>query len=125
MKYKGLAMTIAGSDSGGGAGLQADLKTFQSFDVYGLSAVTSVTAQNTTGVRSMNDIEPEIVGDQIDMIMEDMGCDAVKTGMVSNKEIIKVISDKIKNYELDKLVVDPVMVSKSKARLLKKKEKNR
>jgi len=124
MKYEALAMTIAGSDSGGGAGLQADLKTFQTFNVYGTSALTSVTAQNTTGVRSVENIKPEVVGDQIDMIMEDMGCDAAKTGMVSNKDIIEVISNKIQKHALNKLVVDPVMVAKSGARLLNQKAEN-
>ncbi len=120
MQYEGIALTIAGSDSGGGAGIQADLKTFQAFNVFGVSAITSVTSQNTLGVRSIQDIAPEIVGDQIDMIMEDMGCDAAKTGMVSSKEIIEVAADKIKKHKINKLVVDPVMVSKSGNRLLKK-----
>jgi hydroxymethylpyrimidine/phosphomethylpyrimidine kinase len=120
MEYEGIALTIAGSDSGGGAGIQADLKTFQAFNVFGVSAITSITSQNTLGVRSIQDINPEIVGDQIDMIMEDMGCDAAKTGMVSNKEIIETIADRVRKYNIDKLVVDPVMVSKSGNRLLKK-----
>jgi len=120
MKYEALALTIAGSDSGGGAGIQADLKTFQTFNVFGMSVVTSVTSQNTLNVRSILDVDSNIVADQIDMIMEDMGCDAAKTGMVSNKEIIDVIANKVKEHGIDKLVVDPVMVSKSGARLLKK-----
>ncbi len=119
MNYEGKALTIAGSDSGGGAGIQADLKTFQAFDVFGMSVVTSVTSQNTLGVRSIYDISPDIVGDQIDMIMEDMGTDAAKTGMLSNKDIIEVIVDKVKRYKIEKLVVDPVMVAKSGARLLR------
>lgn len=121
MKYEAKALTIAGSDSGGGAGIQADLKTFQSFNVFGTSAITSITAQNTTGVRSVKDIELKIVGDQIDMIMEDMGCDAAKTGMVSNTEIISIIAEKVNEHKIQKLVVDPVMVAKSGARLLQKK----
>jgi hydroxymethylpyrimidine/phosphomethylpyrimidine kinase len=96
------------------------LKTFQAFKVFGVSAITSITAQNTLGVRSIQDIDPEIVGDQIDMIMEDMGCDAAKTGMVSNRKIIEVIADKVEQHKINKLVVDPVMVSKSEHRLLKK-----
>lgn len=120
MKYDGIALTIAGSDSGGGAGIQADLKTFQAFNVFGVSAITSITSQNTLGVRSIQNIDSSIVGDQIDMIMEDMGCDAAKTGMVSNREIIEVIADRVKKYGIKKLVVDPVMVSKSGDRLLEK-----
>jgi len=95
------------------------LKTFQTFNVFGMSVVTSVTSQNTLGVRSIHDIHPNIVGDQIDMIMKDMGTDAAKTGMVSNKEIIEIVVDRVKKYEIEKLVVDPVMVAKSGARLLK------
>jgi hydroxymethylpyrimidine/phosphomethylpyrimidine kinase len=124
MKYKGIALTMAGSDSGGGAGIQADLKTFQAFSVFGVSVITSITSQNTLGVRSIQDINPKIVGDQIDMIMEDMGCDAAKTGMVSNGEIIEVIADRVRKNKIDKLIVDPVMVSKSGKRLLKKEAEN-
>jgi hydroxymethylpyrimidine/phosphomethylpyrimidine kinase len=124
MKYRGIALTIAGSDSGGGAGIQADLKTFQAFNVFGVTVITSITAQNTLGVRSIQDIDPEIVGDQIDMIMEDMGCHAAKTGMVSNAEIIEVIADRVKKHRIDKLVIDPVMVSKSRNRLLKNDAQN-
>ncbi len=119
MNYEGKALTIAGSDSGGGAGIQADLKTFQAFNVFGMSAVTSVTAQNTLEVHSIHDMPSDFVGDQIDMIMEDIGADAAKTGMVSNKEIIEIIIDRVKRYKIEKLVVDPVMVAKSGARLLK------
>ena len=119
MNYEGKALTIAGSDSGGGAGIQADLKTFQAFNVFGMSVITSVTSQNTLGVRSIHDILPSIVADQIDMVMEDIGTDAAKTGMVSNKEIIEVIVDRVKKYKIKKLVVDPVMIAKSGARLLR------
>jgi hydroxymethylpyrimidine/phosphomethylpyrimidine kinase len=119
MIYEGKALTIAGSDSGGGAGIQADLKTFQSFNVFGMSAVTSVTSQNTTGVRSIHDIDPAVVRDQIDMIMEDIGADAAKTGMVSNRGIIEAVSDRVKAHGIENLVVDPVMVAKGGARLLK------
>jgi hydroxymethylpyrimidine kinase/phosphomethylpyrimidine kinase len=119
MNYEGKALTIAGSDSGGGAGIQADLKTFQIFNVFGMSVVTSVTSQNTLGVRSIHDIPPDIVGDQIDMIMEDIGTDAAKAGMVSNKDIIEVVVDRVEKYKIEKLVVDPVMVAKSGARLLR------
>ena len=119
MGYDGIAMTIAGSDSGGGAGIQADLKTFQAFNVFGVCAITSVTSQNTTGVRSIQDIDPGIVADQIDMIMEDMGCGAAKTGMVSTEAIIEVVADRVRKHRIEKLVVDPVMVSESGARLLR------
>ena len=119
MKYDGIAMTIAGSDSGGGAGIQADLKTFQAFNVFGVCAITSVTSQNTLGVRSIQDIDPGIVADQIDMIMEDMGCGSAKTGMVSTEAIIEVVADRTIKHHIEKLVVDPVMVSQSGARMLR------
>ncbi|MGC9308396.1 MAG: bifunctional hydroxymethylpyrimidine kinase/phosphomethylpyrimidine kinase [Thermoplasmatota archaeon] len=118
MQYDGKALTIAGSDSGGGAGLQADLKTFHAFNVFGMSAVTSVTAQNTEGVRAVHDISPAVVGQQIDAVVEDLGVDAAKTGMVSRADIIKVVAEKVKQYEIAKLVVDPVMVAESGDRLL-------
>lgn len=119
MNYEGKALTIAGSDSGGGAGIQADLKTFQAFSVFGMSAITSITAQNTQGVRAVHDISPEIVGEQIDAVMEDIGAGAVKTGMVSSKQIIKVIADRVGKHGIEKLVVDPVMVAESGDRLLR------
>ncbi|MBN2542198.1 bifunctional hydroxymethylpyrimidine kinase/phosphomethylpyrimidine kinase [bacterium] len=120
MNYEGKALTIAGSDSGGGAGLQADLKTFQAFNVFGMSAITSVTAQNTLGVHSIQNISPDVVCDQITMILEDIGTDAVKTGMLSSKEIIEIVVMKLNDYKIENLVVDPVMITKSKARLLNK-----
>ena len=119
MSYEGKALTIAGSDSGGGAGIQADLKTFQAFNVFGTSVITSVTSQNTLGVRSIHDVPSNIVADQIDIIMEDIGTDAAKIGMVSNKAIIDVIADRVKKHKIEKLVIDPVMIAKSGARLLK------
>jgi len=112
-------LTIAGSDSGGGAGIQADLKTFQAFNVFGMSVITSVTSQNTQGIRSIYDIDPKIVGDQIDMVMEDIGVDAVKIGMLSNSNIIEVVCKRVKKYNIERLVIDPVMISKSGASLLK------
>jgi len=118
MDHEGKALTIAGSDSGGGAGIQADLKTFAAFNVYGMSAITSVTAQNTMGVMAIYDISPEIVGKQIEVVMEDIGVDAAKTGMLSNSSIIEVVADKIKEYCLEKLVMDPVMVAKGGSPLL-------
>ena len=119
MNYEGKALTIAGSDSGGGAGVQADLKTFHSFDVFGMSVMTSITAQNTFGVYNIYDLPTSIIAAQIDAVMEDIGIDAVKTGMVSTKDIIQIIVDRIKKYEIEQLVVDPVMVAKSGDRLLK------
>ncbi|MBC7321384.1 bifunctional hydroxymethylpyrimidine kinase/phosphomethylpyrimidine kinase [bacterium] len=119
MNYKGKALTIAGSDSSGGAGIQADLKTFQAFDVYGMSVITSVTAQNTLEVKAIYDIPEEMVALQIDSIFEDIGVDAVKTGMLSNEGIIEVVAERLTFYKVEKIVVDSVMVSKSKARLLK------
>jgi len=119
MNYEGKALTIAGSDSGGGAGIQADLKTFQVFNVFGMSVITSVTAQNTLGVKAIYDLPKEIVATQIDAVLEDIGADAVKTGMLSNREIIDVVAEKIKQFKIEKLVIDPVMVSKSGTRLLK------
>jgi hydroxymethylpyrimidine/phosphomethylpyrimidine kinase len=120
MNYNGKALTIAGSDSGGGAGVQADLKTFHSFDVFGMSVLTSITAQNTLGVHAIYNLPTGIIAAQIDSIIEDIGVDAIKTGMVSTKEIIETIVERVKKYEIGPLVVDPVIVSKSGDRLLKK-----
>jgi len=113
------ALAIAGSDSGGGAGIQADIKTFTAFKVYGLSVITSVTAQNTVGVKSIYDLPVEIIEDQIDAVMEDIGCDAVKIGMLSNSEIIACVSRKLEHFSIKKAVLDTVMVSKSGSRLLR------
>jgi len=113
------ALTIAGSDSGGGAGIQADLKTFSALGVYGMSVLTSITAQNTLGVQGIHDLPPEFVGLQIDSVMQDIGADAVKIGMLSNIQIIKIVSKKIKEYKVKNLVIDPVMVAKGGDRLLK------
>ncbi len=124
MNYKAKALTIAGSDSGGGAGIQADLKTFQAFNVFGMSVITSVTAQNTLGVRSIYDIDSRVVGDQIEMVVEDIGVDAIKIGMLSNTNIIETVVDKIKKYGLKKIVIDPVMVSKSGDLLLRQESED-
>jgi hydroxymethylpyrimidine/phosphomethylpyrimidine kinase len=113
------ALTIAGSDSGGGAGIQADLKTFAALGVYGMSAVTAITAQNTLGVTAVFDIPPDVVAAQIDAVLTDIGADAVKTGMISNSEIIRVVAAKVREYGLSTLVVDPVMVATSGDRLLR------
>jgi hydroxymethylpyrimidine/phosphomethylpyrimidine kinase len=112
------ALTIAGSDSGGGAGIQADLKTFQELNIYGMSVITAVTAQNTMGVQGVQPISPEFVGKQIDSIAEDLGVDALKTGMLFSPEIIEVVASKIKQYGWEKVVVDPVMIAKGGASLL-------
>jgi hydroxymethylpyrimidine/phosphomethylpyrimidine kinase len=112
-------MTIAGSDSGGGAGIQADLKTFQALGVYGTSAIAAITAQNTVGVRAVHEIPAEIIAAQIDAVVDDIGVDAVKTGMLSSAEIIGTVAERIRHWRLDRLVVDPVMVAKSGDRLLR------
>jgi len=112
------ALTIAGSDSGGGAGIQADLKTFQELDVFGMSALTAVTAQNTLGVQGVWPLPAEAVARQIDSIAEDMGTDAVKTGMLFSAGIIRTVADKIRQHRWERIVVDPVMIAKSKVPLL-------
>jgi len=114
------ALTIAGSDSGGGAGIEADLKTFSALGVYGMAAITSVTAQNTCRVSRVYDLPPEMVSDQISAVAEDIPIDAAKTGMLSNSAIIEVVGDSIEKNKIAMLVADPVMVSKSGARLLQK-----
>ena len=111
-------MTIAGSDSGGGAGIQADLKTFAALGVYGTSAVTAITAQNTRGVTAVQTVDLQIIGDQIDAILGDIGTDAVKVGMLASAEIVDQVAAKISEHELTKVVVDPVMVATSGDRLL-------
>jgi len=113
------ALTIAGSDSGGGAGIQADLKTFSALGVYGTSAVTALTAQNTVGVQGVLEIDPEFVSRQIRSVVADIGADAVKTGMLSNAAVIERVAADIRGLELKNVVVDPVMVAKSGDRLLK------
>ncbi len=112
-------LTIAGSDSGGGAGIQADLKTFSARGVYGMSAITALTAQNTMGVQSVFEIDPGFVGEQIDSVMIDIGADAWKTGMLANTEIIRIVADRARKYNIELLVIDPVMVAKSGDYLLK------
>lgn len=112
------AMTIAGSDSGGGAGIQADLKTFAALGVYGTSVLTAITAQNTVEVAAIAEVPDEVVIAQIDTVLEDIGANAVKTGMLSSKSIIENTADRLEAWGIPWLVVDPVMVSKSGARLL-------
>jgi hydroxymethylpyrimidine/phosphomethylpyrimidine kinase len=112
------ALTIAGSDSGGGAGIQADLKTFAALGVYGTTAITAVTAQNTVGVTRIQEIDPAMVAAQIEAVASDIGVDAVKTGMLASAPIIEAVADAVSALALPHLVVDPVMVSKSGAALL-------
>ncbi|MGQ9557985.1 MAG: bifunctional hydroxymethylpyrimidine kinase/phosphomethylpyrimidine kinase [Desulfurispora sp.] len=112
------AMTVAGSDSGGAAGIQADLKTFASFRVYGTSAVTAVTVQNTTGVYDVHVLPASQVGAQIDAVMEDIPVQAIKTGMLANEDIVEIVAHKMQAYRVENLVVDPVMVSSSGHTLL-------
>src|SRR5688572_32970453 len=99
------ALTIAGSDSGAGAGIQADLKTFAAHRIYGTSAITAVTAQNTRGVRSWQALPPELVRAQIDAVVEDIGCDAVKIGMLANAEIVVTIASAIRGLKLSNVVL--------------------
>ncbi len=113
-------LTIAGSDSGGGAGIQADLKVITLLGGYGMSVITALTAQNTVGVQGIHEVPAQFVERQIDSVLTDIGTDAIKTGMLANQEIIEVVSEKIKQYKVEKVVVDPVMISKSGASLLRK-----
>ena len=108
-----IALTIAGSDSGGGAGIQADLKTFASKGVYGMSAITAVTAQNTIGVQAVHNQPPDLVKLQIQSALSDIGADAIKIGMLANKEIITAVAETIQHYPQIPLIVDPVMIAKS------------
>ena len=110
-------LTIAGSDCSGGAGIQADLKTMLANGVYGMSVITSLTAQNTTGVRAVSNVDPEFLKDQIDSVFEDIVPDAVKTGMIPSKELVEATAEKLKQYNATKIVVDPVMVATSGADL--------
>jgi hydroxymethylpyrimidine/phosphomethylpyrimidine kinase len=112
------ALTIAGSDSSGGAGIQADLKTFGALRVYGMSAVTALTSQNSLGVNGIVEIEADFVSSQIDSVVTDIGVDAVKTGMLCNKKIIARVSSDMARFGIKNLVVDPVMISSSGHRLL-------
>ena len=112
-------LTIAGSDSGGGAGIQADLKTFAALGVYGMSAVTAITAQNTLGVSAVQEISLDVIEAQIDAVVGDIGVDAVKTGMLSSPEIVRLVARKAVEHDFNRLVVDPVMVAATGARLLR------
>jgi hydroxymethylpyrimidine/phosphomethylpyrimidine kinase len=112
------ALTIAGSDSGGGAGIQADLKTFSAFGVYGMSVLTAITAQNTVGVFGVEELPLDFIAAQIDAVMTDIGTDAAKTGMLSSAAIVALVAQKAGEYTIENLVVDPVMVAKSGDALL-------
>ncbi|ADC88882.1 phosphomethylpyrimidine kinase [Thermocrinis albus DSM 14484] len=113
------ALTIAGSDSGGGAGIQADLKTFTVLGVYGMTAITCVTVQNTVGVFGVVEIPPEVVYQQIKVVAEDIGVDALKTGMLYSQQTVEAVAKAVKELKLNNLVVDPVMRAKSGDPLLK------
>jgi len=111
--YRGIALTVAGSDSGGGAGIQADLKTFAALRVFGMSVITAVTAQNSMGVRSIHNIPEGIIKDQLDSVLSDFETGAVKTGMLGLPGAIKTLCRALKEYSINKLVVDPVMIAQS------------
>jgi len=113
------ALTIAGSDSSGGAGIQADIKTMTANGVYAMSAITALTAQNTTGVTAIMEVTPEFLGQQMDCVFTDIFPDAVKIGMVSSSALIRTISEKLKFYKAKNIVVDPVMVSTSGSKLIR------
>ena len=122
MTAKGV-LTIAGSDSGGGAGIQADLKTITVLGGFGMSVVTALTAQNTLGVHGIHEVPVDFIGKQFDAVAADIGIDAAKTGMLSSSEIMRVVAGKIEKYRIEKLVVDPVMVAKGGAMLIRQEAK--
>ena len=111
-------LSIAGSDSGGGAGIQADLKTFSALGCYGMTAITALTAQNTLGVRAIHGVPPGMLRDQIDAVIEDIGVDAVKIGMLHSPEIVQTVAEAIDRHRLSNVVLDPVMVATSGAVLI-------
>jgi hydroxymethylpyrimidine/phosphomethylpyrimidine kinase len=106
------ALTVAGSDSGGGAGIQADLKTFQALGTYGMSVITALTAQNTVGVHGVHEVPAAFVRQQLDVVLDDLGADAVKTGMLATAEVIAAVASGFRDHGVDRLVVDPVSASK-------------
>lgn len=116
MTYR--TLTIAGSDSGGGAGIQADLKTFQELGTFGMSVITAITAQNTLGVHGVYPQSKEAIIDQLEAVLSDIGVDAVKTGMLFSSEIIEVVAQKLIEYKVEEIVIDPVMVAKGGQSLL-------
>jgi len=117
------ALTIAGSDSGGGAGIQADLKTFAALGVHGMTALTAITAQNTVDVTAVQDVDVDIIRAQVKAVAEDIGVDAAKTGMLHTSEIIEAVAEEVERYGFP-VVVDPVMIAKSGAALLKPEAKD-
>ncbi len=112
-------LTIAGSDSGGGAGIQADIKTFSALGCYGMSVITALTAQNTVAVTGIHEVPAAFVSQQIDAVLDDIGIDAVKIGMLQSAEIIRAVADRLRTRNIPHLVIDPVMISKSGAKLLR------
>jgi hydroxymethylpyrimidine/phosphomethylpyrimidine kinase len=118
MKSYARALSIAGSDSGGGAGIQADLKTFAALGCYGMSVITALTAQNTVGVLGIHEVPPEFVARQMDAVLGDIGADAVKIGMLGSAAVIRTVADRLRAHALTRIVLDPVMVAKSGDRLL-------
>ena len=114
-----IAMTIAGSDSGGGAGIQADLKTFAALGVYGASTLTAITAQNTVGVAAVHELPTDMIAAQINAVVTDIGVDAVKTGMLSSSAIVEIVVQELERHRITTLVVDPVMIAKSGDSLLR------
>jgi hydroxymethylpyrimidine/phosphomethylpyrimidine kinase len=112
-----VALTIAGSDSGGGAGIQADLKTFAALGVHGTSVLAAITAQNTVGVQGIHMVPAEMVARQVDSVLDDIGADAVKTGMLGSADIVSVVAGRLRHHHVGRLVVDPVMVASSGDRL--------
>ncbi|MCM2295140.1 bifunctional hydroxymethylpyrimidine kinase/phosphomethylpyrimidine kinase [Rhodoferax sp.] len=111
-------LSIAGSDSGGGAGIQADLKTFAALGCFGMTAITALTAQNTCGVRAIHAVPPDMLRAQIDAVLEDIGADAVKVGMLHSPEIVRTVAQAIDRHQLSRVVFDPVMVATSGAKLI-------
>lgn len=111
-------LSIAGSDSGGGAGIQADLKTFAALGCFGMTAITAITAQNTCGVRAIHGVPPEMLRDQMDAVLDDIGVDAVKIGMLHSPDIVRTVAQAIDRHQMQRVVFDPVMVATSGAKLI-------
>jgi hydroxymethylpyrimidine/phosphomethylpyrimidine kinase len=111
-------LSIAGSDSGGGAGIQADLKTFAALGCFGMTAITALTAQNTLGVRSIHAVPSQILADQIDAVVEDIGVDAVKIGMLHSADTVRTVASALQRHGLTRVVLDPVMIATSGAKLI-------
>lgn len=111
-------LSIAGSDSGGGAGIQADLKTFAALGCFGMTAITALTAQNTTGVRAIHGVPPQMLRDQIDAVLEDIGVDAVKIGMLHTPDLVRTVAQAMVQHQLQRVVLDPVMLATSGAKLI-------